>query len=101
MSPAMGGASWVSWIIKIRRREIIEHAIHGGTKRGGGRRRVRRWSKWRSMRFVASAIDALTQYEAISKQEKLAEVGIFRGGKRFDLEQVKAKATQEQQDGIE
>lgn len=86
------GRSSRAYIIRVRNREQHEIAIHGGTKRGGGRRRVTRWSKWHSHRYADTPRDALDQFEAVRKLNPLSDVQVFLGAQRVTIEQLETRA---------
>jgi hypothetical protein len=89
------GSSGSSYWVRVRTREQREIAIHGGTKHGGGRRRVTRWSKWTSHRAADNATGALSQLEAVKKLNPLSDVQVFLAGKIVTIEQLNARAREE------
>jgi hypothetical protein len=91
----MAPAYW----IKVRTRETHEHEIHGGFKRGSGRRRVQRWSKWGSHRSATSAQSAIEHLAIVRKLYPLSEVAVFYAGRRVTDEQLDARKRKEIADG--
>lgn len=91
--PAMGGASWVSYIVKVRSREQWETDVHKST--GKHKRRVTRWGKWKSVRWRDDARGALEDLDVVRKSNPLIDVAVFYGSKRLTIEQLHARAASE------
>lgn len=85
------GSSGNSYWVRARTREQRYIEIHGGTQRGGGRRRVARWSKWKSHRAADDPCGALRQLEAVRKLNPLSDVRVFLAGKCVTIEQLHAR----------
>lgn len=85
--------SWTtSYMIKIRRREQHDVAVHGGQKVGAHRRRVTRWSKWQTASGARGPLGALEGIELVKRAHPGAEVGVFYQGKRVTEAQLRTRA---------
>ncbi len=84
-----------SYWVRVRNREQHEIEIHGGTKRGGGRRRITRWTKWVSHRAAITATMALRQLDAVKALNPLSDVQVFLAGKLVTVDQLHARSRED------
>lgn len=89
-----GVPSYKHFILKKRERETHDVAIHGGTKVGGHRRRVTRWSPWRAFRWLRDERDAIVHLEHATKLHPLSEIACFYDGKRVTMEQLRHRVAE-------
>ena len=81
------------YILKVRRRERHDVAIRGGGKVGFHRRRVMRWTEWKTVGHADGPIGVLELYDA--PRYRTYDKGIFYAGKQLRIESVRAQVAQE------
>lgn len=83
------------WIVRIRDREQHVIAVYGGPTIGVHRRRVARWSSWRSIRFLPDAEQCLLHLVQARKLHPLSELAMFHRGKRVDETSLRVRLNRE------